>query len=415
VNSETILVAGAGHAAGELSTALRSNGFRGDIALLGEESHLPYQRPALSKGFLTGAVTHEQLYVRSAAFLENVGIRLVPNVRVTSIDRPAKTVALSDGTSRTYSKLVLATGGRPRRLSLPDRRIGAAPNIHYLRTIDDVIQMRDGFKKGARLLIVGGGYVGLEVAAAARQSELHVTLLETLPHILARVAAPPVSEFFAALHRAAGVEILVNAELTGFSFDGRGHATEAKLKDGRRLGIDMVLVGIGLLPNSEIAQAAGLDVDNGIVVDEHGQTSDPDILAIGDCSSHWNIHARQQVRLESVPSTVEQARSAAARLTGKEFASTVPWGWSDQYKLKLQMVGLNRGYDQVVLRGSPETQSFLVFYLKEGTVVAIDVVNRGRDFVSCKKLVAARARVSAALLENEYQPLVGLVQDMENG
>jgi 3-phenylpropionate/trans-cinnamate dioxygenase ferredoxin reductase subunit len=410
MSADAVVVVGAGHAAGEMSVALRSHGFTGEIILVGEEAYLPYQRPALSKGFLTGEISHEQLYVRSAASFAKADIRLIPNVRVLSIDRARKCISASDGRIIFYSKLVLATGGRPRRLALTDVRVDAAPNIHYLRTIDDVTSMQNSFKKGMRLVIVGGGYIGLEVAAAARQRELNVTLLESLPRVLARVTAPQVSEFYAALHRSAGVDVRVNAELTGFVFDPTGRVVGVETRDGGGVAADFVLVGIGLLPNTELAESAGLKIDNGIAVDEFGQTSDPDILAIGDCTSHPNRHAGRRVRLESVASSVEQARTAAAWLSGKSLPNdSVPWFWSDQYKLKLQIVGLNQGYDQVVLRGSPDSQSFLAFYLKDGTLLAVDAVNRIRDFMTCKKLVAARIRVDPSQLADESIPLTTLV------
>jgi len=410
MSADAVVVVGAGHAAGEMSVALRSYGFTGEIILVGEEAYLPYQRPALSKGFLTGEIAHEQLYVRSAASFAKADIRLIPNVRVLSIDRARKCISASDGRVIFYSKLVLATGGRPRRLALTDARVDAAPNIHYLRTIDDVTSMQNSFKKGMRLVIVGGGYIGLEVAAAARQRELNVTLLESLPRVLARVTAPPVSEFYAALHRSAGVDVRVNAELTGFVFDAAGRVVGVKTRDGGGVAADFVLVCIGLLPNTELAESAGLKIDNGIAVDEFGQTSDPDILAIGDCTSHPNRHAGRRVRLESVASSVEQARVAAALLAGKSLPNdSVPWFWSDQYKLKLQIVGLNQGYDQVVLRGSPDSQSFLAFYLKDGTLLAVDAVNRIRDFMTCKKLVAARVSVDPSQLADDSIPLTTLV------
>ena len=406
---DNVLIIGAGHAAAEMAVALRSNGFSGDIVLVGEESHLPYQRPALSKGFLTGQTAHEQLYVRNAASLAKSQIQLISGVRVTSIDRVGKYACLADGRVMAYSKLVLATGGRPRRLALSDERVDAAPNIHYLRTIDDVAAMRDSFKKDMHLAIVGGGYIGLEVAAAARQRDVRVTLLESMPRLLSRVTAPQVSEFYAAVHRAAGVDVRLNAELTGFQFDSAGRVVGVETRDGSTVSADFVLIGIGLIPNVELALEAGLEVDNGIAVDEYGQTSDPDILAIGDCSSHPNRHAGRRVRLESVPSTVEQAKSAAALIAGKKIpCDSVPWFWSDQYKMKLQIVGLNQGYDRVILRGSPDSQSFLAFYLKEGMLLAVDAVNRMRDFMTCKKLVAGRVILDPTLLADESIPLADL-------
>jgi 3-phenylpropionate/trans-cinnamate dioxygenase ferredoxin reductase subunit len=304
---------------------------------------------------------------------------------------------------------VLATGGRPRRLSLADRCADSASNVHYLRTIDHAYQLREGFQPDRRLVILGGGYIGLEVAAVACQKKMHVTLLECLPRVLARVTAPQVSDFYTGVHRAAGVNILVNTQLTGFICGSTGRVTAAETS-GLSLPADRVLVGIGLIPNTELAEEAGLEIDNGIAVDEYGQTSDPDILAIGDCSSRPNSHVGRRVRLESVPSTVEQARTAAAVLVGKRVAyDTLPWFWSDQYNLKLQIAGLNEGYDSVVLRGSPDTESFLAFYLKDRMLLAVDAVNRVRDFSISKKLVAARIEIDPDYLVDDSQPLADLL------
>ncbi len=342
--SQPVVIVGAGHAAGEMATSLRMNGYQGPITLIGEEPHLPYQRPPLSKAFLSGDMAVERLYVKGPAVYQNASIDLIQGLRVTAIDRAAKTVALADGRSIAYGKLVLATGGRPRELALPDERVHKAPNLHYLRTIGHVDNMREQFKPGSRLVIIGGGYIGLEVAAVARKKEIDVTVLEAAPRVLARVTAPEVSAFYQRVHGDAGVKILVGTGLTGFEFDAAGKITAVLAGDGVKVPADVVIVGIGLIPNVELAEAAGLALENGIAVDEYGRTSDPDILSIGDCSSHPNAYAGKRLRLESVPSALEQARSAAALLTGQDKPyNAVPWFWSDQYDLKLQMVGHKLG------------------------------------------------------------------------
>ena len=408
--SQPVLIVGAGHAAGEMATALRMNGYKGPITLIGEEPHLPYQRPPLSKAFLSGDITHERLYVKGPAVYQNAAIDFIPNTRVTAIDKAAKTVTLEDGRTLAYSKLVLATGGRPRLLSLDDERVNKAPNLHYLRTIGHVDNMREQFKPGNKLVIIGGGYIGLEVAAVARKKGIDVTVLEAMDRVLQRVTAPEVSAFYQQVHGEAGVNILVNTALTGFEFDAEGKVTTVLTANGLKIPADVVIVGIGLIPNVELAQDAGLALENGIAVDEYGQTSDPDILSIGDCSSHPNAYAGRRLRLESVPSALEQARSAAALLVGqKKPYNAVPWFWSDQYELKLQMVGLNQGYDTVALRGSPANRNFLAFYLKDGVVLAVDSISRPQEFMVAKKLVAERVKADPMVLVDESQPLKALV------
>jgi 3-phenylpropionate/trans-cinnamate dioxygenase ferredoxin reductase subunit len=409
-SGDPIVVVGAGHAAGEMAIALRMNGYKGAITLVGDEPHLPYQRPPLSKAFLSGDIAHSGLYLRTPATYEKARIHFIPSARVTSIDRKGKSVALLDGRALRYAKLVLACGGRPRRLVLPDERIETAPNVHYLRTIGHVENMREQFKAGNKLVIVGGGYIGLEVAAVARKKHIDVTVLEAMPRVLARVTAPEVSAFYTKVHRDAGVSILVNTQLKGFDFDADGRVTAVQTDDGRTLPTDMVIIGIGLIPNVELAAEAGLEIDNGIAVDEYGQTSDADILAVGDCTSHPSSYAGRRLRLESVPSAVEQARSAAALLVGqKKPYDTVPWFWSDQYDLKLQVVGLSEGYDTVALRGTPDSRSFLAFYLKDGVILAVDSINRSREFMISKKLVAERVRADPQRLSDESNPLADLL------
>lgn len=408
--AQPVLIVGAGQAAGEMASALRANGYQGPITIVGEETHLPYQRPPLSKAFLSGDTPLERLFTKSATAYQNAGIEFIGGARVTRIDRAARTVALADGRTLPYGKLVLATGGRPRQLTLPDERVNRAPNLHYLRTIAHVEAIRERFLPGSRLVIIGGGYIGLEVAAVARKKGIDVTVLEAAPRVLARVTAPEVSAFYEKVHADAGVKVLVNTALTGFEFDAEGRVTQVLAGEGLAIAADLVIVGIGLIPNVELAAEAGLAIDNGIAVDEYGQTSDADILAIGDCTSHPSAYAGRRLRLESVPSALEQARSAAALLVGqKKPYNSVPWFWSDQYDLKLQMVGLNQGYDTVVLRGSPEARSFLAFYLKDGVILAVDSVSRMSEFTVAKKLVADRIKADPAVLADEAQPIKALV------
>jgi len=408
----TALIVGAGHAAGECATAIREQGWSGRIVMVGEEPHLPYQRPPLSKAFLSGESTAEQLSLKPLSTYEKARVEFIPNTRAERIDRDGKRVTLSDGSKIGYTKLVLATGGRARRLALPEiETIEKLQNFHYLRTLDHVARIRNQFHAGSRLVIIGGGYVGLEVAAVAVKRGLHVTVLEALPRVLARVTAPELSTFYEQVHREAGVDIRTNAIVSGFELDASGDAVAAvRCADGTRVAADLVIVGVGLEPATELAQAAGLAVDNGIVVDEHTRTSDPDIFAVGDCTNHPNPSLGRRLRLESVPNALEQARTAAASLCGKErIYNSVPWFWSDQYDLKLKMVGLSQGYDEFVLRGSPDTRSFSAFYLKDGVMLAADTVSRAPEFMLAKRFVAEKIPVRAADLADESIPLKSLL------
>lgn len=415
-SEDHIYVVGAGHAGGELAFALRQQGYAGPLTIIGEEGHLPYQRPPLSKAFLKGECETPSLYLRQQAAYDKANISLLLSRRVERLDRPSKKLIFDDGREVTYSKLALATGGRARRITIDDAaRAERAKNFHYLRNIDDVLAIRSRFEAGQRLVIVGGGYIGLEVAASAIARDLNVTVLEALPRVLARVTAPQMSAFYEQIHRNAGVDIRTNIEVTGLEFDAEGDAvTAVRCTGGVVIPADVVVVGIGLLPNTELAQAAGLDVDNGIVVNEHAATSDPDIVAAGDCTNHPSVFCGRRIRLESVPNAVEQARVAAAYLAGKPRTyDSVPWFWSDQYDLKLQMTGLSQGYDQFVLRGAMENKSFAAFYLKEGRLIACDAVNRAQEFMIAKRMVAACKSFDPVALADETVPLKTLAPPVQ--
>jgi 3-phenylpropionate/trans-cinnamate dioxygenase ferredoxin reductase subunit len=403
-----IYVIGAGHAGGELAFALRQQGYAGPLTVVGEEGHLPYQRPPLSKAYLKGECETTSLYLRQQAAYEKANISLLLSRRVERIDRANKKLVFDDAREVSYSKLALATGGRARRMTINDAaRAERTKNFHYLRNIDDVIAIRSRFEAGQRLVVIGGGYVGLEVAASAIARGVKVTVLEALPRVLARVTAPQMSAFYEKVHRDAGVDLRTNIEVTGLEFSAAGDVvTNVHCTGGVVIPADFVVVGIGLLPNTELAQAAGLDVDNGIVVNEYAVTSDPDIVAAGDCTNHPSVFCGRRIRLESVPNAVEQARVAAGSLAGKpKVYDSVPWFWSDQYDLKLQMTGLSQGYDQFVLRGATENKSFAAFYLKEGRLIAVDAVNRAQEFMVAKRMVAACKSFDVAALADESVPL----------
>lgn len=402
---KTFVIVGAGQAGGETAAELRKLGFDGRIIIVGEEPHVPYKRPPLSKAYLAGTVTDEGLYVMQAANLEKNSIEFRGNVRVEKIDRANKQLTLSDGSSLAYDKLALTTGGRARMLNTPgaDR-----PNVFGLRTIADVKKIREYCTPGQKVVIVGGGFIGLEVAAVAIKLGLKVTVLEGLPRVLARVTVPEVSEFFERVHREAGVDLRTNVQIT--AFEGSPKVTHVQLGDGSRIETDCVISGIGLIANTELAQDAGLAVDNGIVVDEFAQTSDPDIVAAGDCTNHPSEFLGRRVRLESVQNAMEQARVAARAMFGKpEPYRMVPWFWSDQYDLKLQMVGISTGADTVVIRGDLKSRSFAAFHLKQGHLIAADTVSRPQDFMLAKKMVASQMVLDPAQLADESIPLKSLL------
>lgn len=397
----TVVVIGAGQAGCELGFSLRQQGFAGRIVLVGDEPSLPYRRPPLSKAFLAGEVEAASLLIRSAESYAKQNIECLMGRRVIATDRTARSVQLDDGAALAYTHLVFATGGRPRALPLPG---GDAPNVHSIRSIADVERLKAGFRAGQRMVVIGGGYIGLEAAAVGIKAGLDVTVLEAQPRLLARVAVPLMSEFYAAAHRKRGVKVLTGVGIV--ALEGEGLVEVVVLADGQRLPADLVIVGIGIVPNTELAQAAGLAVDNGIVVDAHARTADPAIFAIGDCAHHDHVFLGRRLRLESVPHAMEHARTAAAAIVGQAKPyEAVPWFWSDQFDLKLQMVGLSEGHDQIVVRGTPESENFCVFYLKDGVVLSADAVNRPKEFSVAKQLVAQRARVEAGQLADETIPL----------
>lgn len=399
-----VVIVGAGQAGAEVASALRQGGYSAPITLLGQEPYAPYRRPPLSKDYLAGKATREQLYVKPPEAYARLEIDWRPSQRVTSLDREHRQVLLAGGEVIAYNKLVLATGGRPRPLQVPGSN---ADNLHYIRTLDDIDRLREEFRPGKRLLVVGGGYIGLETAAVAIQHGLQVTLLEAAGRLLERVAAPQLSAFYQQLHEQRGVRILTGVRLLGFE---GGRLIQRALTSAGPLETDLVVAGIGLQANVELARDAGLEVDETIHADAQARTSDPHILAVGDCASFPSAFYQRRLRLESVQNAQEQARSAAATLLGEEKPyDPVPWFWSDQYGLKLQMVGLSQGYEQAVVRGDMASLAFSVFYLRDGRIVSVDSVNRPQDFLLGKRLVAARTAARVEQLADPQQPLKNLL------
>lgn len=384
-----MVIVGAGQGAGQAAASFRQDGYEGNIIILGDEAFPPYQRPPLSKQYLSGELPLERVFVRPAKFYEERNIDLRTNTRVESINTAAKTVTTANGEAIAYEKLLLATGSRPRKLTIPGSDL---PGIFYMRTIADVDAIAAAMKTAKKVVIVGGGYIGLEVASVAVTSGLDVTVLEMEQRILQRVTTPFMSDYYHQLHTSRGLKILTSTAVSGFS--GTGQVAQVLCGD-TAIDADLVIVGIGIIANTEIASVAGIACDNGITVDDHCRTSVPDVYAIGDCTNHPNPILGRRLRLESVPNALEQARVAVANMCGQDKVyATVPWFWSDQYELKLQMVGFSADGDSQVVRGDVANNTFAVFYLKAGAVVAVDAVNSPREFMVCKQLYGKQVDVA---------------------
>jgi 3-phenylpropionate/trans-cinnamate dioxygenase ferredoxin reductase subunit len=394
--TEHLVIVGGGQAAAQAVQSLRQQNFAGPITLIADEAYPPYQRPPLSKKYLAGELTRERLLLRPAAFYAEKDVTLEQNARVEELDIGAQRLRLRDGRALGYDRLLLATGSRVRRLDVPG---AALPGVHYLRTIADVDGITASLREGARIVLIGAGYIGLEVAAVARQRGYDVTVLEAAERVMSRAVSVEVSAFYEAAHRTAGVVIHCGAAVK--ALHGATQVTAIETVDGRTFPCDIAIVGIGIVPNIELALVAGLECNNGIVVDEFARTGDPHVVAAGDCTNHPLPLLGRRVRLESVPNAIHQAKTAAATLLGAPLAySEVPWFWSDQYDLKLQIAGLSTGYDEVVLRGDPATRSFAAFYLGGGQLLAVDAINRPKEFIAAKKLVANRAHIAPDVLRD---------------
>lgn len=382
------MIVGAGHAAPDVISTLRRAGWEGKIILMGDEPYLPYQRPPLSKGYFSDDIEKDKLTIRNHDFYKKNDVELRLGERVESINRTQSSLALKSGERVAYDKLILATGTRARLLNVDG--IGST-GAHYLRTIDDVDRIKQSLTNGAKLLIIGAGYIGLELAASAmkqktQEKHIEVTVLESMDRVLARVTGEEVSTFYQDLHAKAGVDIRLNASVIQFhEADG---AQVAILESGEKIPFDVLVVGIGVLPNSDIAEQAGLECENGIIVNKFTQTSDINIYAIGDVSNHHNAIYQKRLRLESVPNAAGQAKVAASHICGKDIEyNQLPWFWSDQYDVKLQTAGLFQGYDQTEIQGDIENQKFSVSYFNEGKLIAIDALNSPANFMKAKKRI----------------------------
>jgi 3-phenylpropionate/trans-cinnamate dioxygenase ferredoxin reductase subunit len=379
-----VIIVGAGQAGGEAAQRLRAGGFDGDVTLVGEEPHAPYQRPPLSKKYLAGEMAAEHLLLRPAELLESERIAFLSGKRAVWVDRANRRVRLDGGRELVYDALILATGARAKPLPAPGADLRG---VHTVRTIADIDSIRPAFTAGAKLVVVGAGYIGLEAAAVARQLKLDVTVVEAAVRPLARVTSPEMAGFFLDEHTSQGVRFALGAQPAIIKGDARVRAVG--LADGAEIEADLVIVGIGIQPEASLAQHAGLEVNNGIVVDRCARTSDPAIYAIGDCARRPAVHYDgRMVRLESVHNAIEGAKLAAAAIMGKDPpAEEAPWFWSDQYDLKLQIAGLFDGYDRIVQRGRAEDRAFALFYYQGERLIAVDAINRPAEYAVCKRLI----------------------------
>ncbi len=397
-----VVIVGGGHGGAQAALALRQQGFAGSVAIVGRETEPPYERPPLSKEYFAGEKAFERLYIRPPAFWADKQVDLLLGCEVEAIDAPTKQLMLTNGTSLGYGTLIWAAGGDPRKLSCSGNDLGG---VHSVRTRADVDAMIAEMPDVDHVVVIGGGYIGLEAAAVLTKLGKRVTVLEALPRLLARVAGEALSDFFAAEHRAHGVDLRTDAQVV--ALEGEARVSHVVLAGGDRIACDMVIVGIGIVPSVAPLAAAGAETGNGVAVDEYCRTSLADVYAIGDCAAHANDFADgATIRLESVQNANDQANVVARHIAGdpQPYAAT-PWFWSNQYDLKLQTVGLSTGHDQAITRGDPATRSFSVVYLKQGRVIALDCVNMVRDYVQGRKLVEQRAAPSPNQLADPAVPL----------
>jgi len=407
-NNKKCVVIGASHAGVNFAFALRREGWEGDIILFDADPLLPYHRPPLSKAYLNSDDGIEKNLLKSAESYDKEGVTLKLGVKVNSINRQKKHIVLSDGSEQSYDKLVLATGARPIIPPIPG--LMSSNKIFPLRTAADVANIRTCLaeSKNKRVVVIGGGYIGLETAASLKKLGASVTVLEREERILARVTAPEISAFFQNLHAENGVDIFTQQNVS--AIETKTEEKVVKCDDGACYTADIIIVGVGIHVNTELAASAGLTIENGIKVDETAKTSDDDIYAIGDCTFHFNPHYNRFVRLESVQNAVDQAKVAAADICGKETKyDTIPWFWSDQYNVKLQMVGLSNGYDQVVLRKEVDSEKcFSAWYFKGDRLLAVDAVNNAKAYVYGTKFIKSGDKIDKAKLvdlEVEFKPI----------
>jgi 3-phenylpropionate/trans-cinnamate dioxygenase ferredoxin reductase subunit len=396
---ENIVIIGAGQAGAQALQSLRAEGFDGPITMVGEEAYPPYQRPPLSKAYLLGSFERARLFLKADAYYAEAGCELILNSQAVGIDRAQRRVELGDGRKLAYDKLLLATGARVRRLKCPGADLAG---VHYLKTIADVDGLQTDFLPGKRIAIVGGGYIGLEVAAVGAKRGLDVTVFEAMDRLMARAVSAEISSFYTSEHQKAGVKIKLGTGVEAIEGDGK---VERVIAGGQAYGADLVLVGIGVVPCEELATLAGLGCDDGIVVDQYARTGDPHIWAAGDCTRHVGREGHA-LRLECVQNAIDQAKHAASSMVGKDkIYREVPWFWSDQYDLKLQIAGLARPTDRLVLRGEPKSRKFAIFHLRDAAVAAVEAVNAAPEYMVGKKLIGDGRKIAPQTLADISIPM----------
>jgi 3-phenylpropionate/trans-cinnamate dioxygenase ferredoxin reductase subunit len=380
-----LVVIGASYAGIQGALSARDAGYAEPITVVADEAWLPYLRPPLSKDFLTELATQESLVLRDRAFFDNKGIDLILGVCATDIDRQSRKILLGGHSALSFDKLLIGTGSHARKLAVPGADLGG---VCYLRTMQDAIDLKASLRDAFEIVVVGGGFIGLEVAASASKLGKKVTVLESASRLLERAVSPVVSEFLLDMHRQRGVDVMLGE--TVVSIDGQnGRVTSVRCKNDTKISADLVLVGVGGIPNDRIAKDAGLNCTNGIAVDDHGRSSDPNIFAAGDCATHYNHFARAWLRLESVQNAQDQAKAAGLAITGSTGPyNSVPRFWSDQYDAKLQIVGISRNFDDQAIRGSIADGKFSVFYYRQGKLIAVDSVSRAGDQMAARRMIA---------------------------
>jgi len=403
---QTFVIVGAGHAGGRAAQAMRQHGFEGRVILIGEEEHVPYERPPLSKDLITSDAGLEKVQLHDADWYADHKIELIFGNAATTLDPGAKTVGLADGQSVSYDKLMLTTGARVRTLPIP----GADKDgVFYLRTIEDSDAIKARIAEGTNVVVIGGGFIGLETAGSAVKLGANVTVLEAADGLMGRSLAPEVAAWFAKMHRDKGVDLRLGAACA--AVEGDGAVTGLRLGDDTVIPADIVVIGIGILPNVEMAEAAGLAVDNGIVVDDHGRTSNPDIYAAGDVANQPNVFAGRRLRLESYQNAQDQAAAVARNMCGAdEVYEDSLWVWSDQHDVNLQMTGCPDTWDELVWRGNPDEGGATVFYLEGGRIVAVNTINNGREMRPAQRLMQSGKTFDAATLADPTVKLIKLAK-----
>ncbi len=403
---ENLVIVGAGQSAIQCITSLRKEDYSGLITLVGEEEHLPYQRPPLSKGFLEDTVSNERLYFKKLEFFIENKVQLKLGAKAEEIDIENNNIHLSDNTKLSFDKLVFATGSSVRKLDFPGKDLNS---IHYLRGLDDALSIKEDLQTKQNIVVVGAGYIGLEVAAIAAKQNKSVTVIEMADRVMNRTVDPQISDYYLNLHQKNGVTFKFNTSLK--EIVGTNNPEKVICSDGTEVQADMVIIGAGIMPNVELAENAGLSCDNGIVVNEFGKTDHANIYACGDCTNHPNKLLNKKIRLESVHNAMEQSKTVASSIINKSLAyNQIPWFWSDQYDHKLQIVGLSGDHDKVTMRGDMSEAKFMMFYTKDEKLIAVDAVNNSKEFLICKKLVANKVTIKPDEISNPATNLNDLIE-----